>query len=135
MRLSQRTETFGSEQVEVFASDRGHSSSMTATIDLANFTQATHAPNGYLPAGLHVSWDDVDTGVLKSDGNVADEYAAVLMSPYRWPKTSAGAYETTGIIHVAILNDCDLYEKRLEVAPSAAAKANALEAGVKYRQY
>lgn len=136
MRISTTTTTYGSSALEVFAGSRGLEASFTATVDLAQFVRATVAPNGYLPAGLHVSWATEDAGLLKDDGDIATEFAGILTDPHLWPKDSAGAYVTTGVLHVAIVAGfCDLYEQKLEVAPSVAAKADAIAAGVVYRRY
>lgn len=35
-------------------------SSVTGVVDISDFTEATHYPNGYLPSGLPVRVDDLD---------------------------------------------------------------------------
>jgi len=133
--LKRTTESYAFSPIEWLSSEDGTDSRRTVTIDLANFTQATHAPNGYLPGGLFVKWDDDTTGKVTADDNVAGDLAGCLWEEVQWPKDSAGAYATTGVIPTAILRRGMLIEPKLEIAPSAAARTDALAMGFQFDQY
>lgn len=49
------TETFGGGDLSWLGSNHGTDNARTSTFVAANFTPATHYPNGYLPSGLPVN--------------------------------------------------------------------------------
>lgn len=53
MRL--KIESFGSGDTSWLGSGHGTDNARTSTVVVANFTKATHYPNGYLPSGLPVN--------------------------------------------------------------------------------
>lgn len=56
MRL--KTETFGSGSTSWLGSNHGTDNARTSTFVVANFTKATHYPDGYVPSGLPVNAAD-----------------------------------------------------------------------------
>lgn len=71
MRL--KIETFGAGDTSWLDSGHGTDNAATGTIVLADFTKATHYPDGYIPSGLPVDatyraalkpWTAESTGVL-----------------------------------------------------------------------
>ena len=56
MRL--KIESFGAGDVSWLGSNHGTSNARTNTIVLANFTKATHYPDGHIPSGLPVNAAD-----------------------------------------------------------------------------
>lgn len=56
MRL--KIESFGAGDVSWLGSNHGTDNARTSTIVLANFTKATHYPDGFIPSGLPVNAAD-----------------------------------------------------------------------------
>lgn len=54
-----RRETYGSGDQTWLASTHGISNAPTGTLDLAEFTEATHYPDGYIPSGTPVDVTDL----------------------------------------------------------------------------
>lgn len=53
-----RSESFGGGDQSWLANTHAIGDAITATPDLAAFTQATHYPNGYIPSGTPVDYTD-----------------------------------------------------------------------------
>lgn len=53
MRL--KSESFGSGDTSWLGSNHGTDNARTSTVVVANFTKATHYPNGHIPSGLPVN--------------------------------------------------------------------------------
>lgn len=69
MRL--KTESYGSGDTSWLGSNHGTDNGRTSTVVIANFTKATHFPNGYIPSGLAVN--AADEANLKPWTGVAGE--------------------------------------------------------------
>jgi len=136
MHLGIGKSSYSDDQVEWLADEHGTESRITAHIDLADFAQATHAPNGYFPGGLHVSWEDEDTGQVKPDSNTAAEFAGFIFRNTEWPRDlDTGAYLAAGTISVPLMQHGNIVEPYLAIAPTANTRTGAIAAGVKYRKY
>lgn len=75
MRLT--SESFGSGDASWLGSNHGTDNARTSTVVVANFTKATHYPNGYLPSGLPVNCAD-EANVKPWTGGAGEALGFVL---------------------------------------------------------
>ena len=62
MDLSQKTETFGSDDQSWLGSEHGTQATETVVLDTSTFTEATHYPDGYLKSGIPLALITATTG-------------------------------------------------------------------------
>lgn len=89
MDLGIRTETFGGADHRWLGSRHGTDMCRPATIDLSTFTQNTHYPDGYLPAGVLLG-QITATGEFGLYSNAAGDGRGVLVGHLLDPVSTAG---------------------------------------------
>lgn len=76
-----KSTTYGSGDYSWMRNTDGLDEAMTGVVDISDFTEATHFPNGYLPSGLALRVDDLDD--IRPWADVAGAKLGFLKGDYK----------------------------------------------------